>query len=487
MIVDTAKEFLINIVHDLLKLPHETESVEFKCNNQKPEEIGEYISALANTTALLDQENAYMLWGVDDSTHGIVGTDFKPHQAKVGNESLINWLLRLLSPRINFQFHELLLNNIPVVLLEINTAFSHPILFMGQAYIRIGSYKKKLKDFPEKERELWRSFDKSTFEKEIALVNISSEEVLRLLNYSAYFDLMRLPLLDRDGVLETFKAEGMISDSSSGHWNITNLGAILFAKKLSDFPHLQRKAIRVILYKGDGRFETIREVVNERGYAVGYEEIIKNIMLQTPSKEVIGQAFRREITMFPEIAIRELVANAMMHQDFHARGTSVMIEIFSHRIEMTNPGLPLVKIDRFLDSPPKTRNEALISFMRRAGICEERGSGIDKVVLETERHQLPPPVFQKTDEHTRVILFAHKPLNDMDKTEKVLACYLHASLKYTLQSFMTNTSLRERFAIEPHNSALASRIIADAIKAGLIRCRDESVGSRARTYLPWWA
>ena len=485
--MDTAKNFLINIVQDLLKLPHETESVEFKCNNQKPEEIGEYISALANTAVLLDQENAYMLWGIDDSTHKIVGTNFKPNQTKVGNEELINWLLRLLSPRINFKFHELLLDNdITVVLLEINTAFNHPVMFMGQAYIRIGSYKKKLKDFPEKERELWRTFDKATFVKEIAVANISSTEVLRLLDYPAYFDLMRLPLLDRDGVLETFKAENMISESSSSSWNITNLGAILFAKKLSDFPLLKRKAVRVILYRGEGRFETIREVVNERGYAAGYEEIIKSIVQQTPSHEVIGQVYRKEIRMFPEPAIRELVANAMMHQDFHARGTSVMIEIFDHRIEMTNPGLPLVRIDRFLDCPPKTRNEALISFMRRAGICEERGSGIDKVVLETELHQLPPPVFQITDEHTRAILFAHKPFNDMDKTDKVLACYLHASLKYTLQSFMTNTSLRERFAIEPQNSALASRIIADAIKAKLIKCRDESVGSRARKYLPWW-
>lgn len=84
-----------------------------------------------------------------------------------------------------------------------------------------------------------------------------------------------------------------------------------------------------------------------------------------------------------------------------------MIEIFSDRMEITSPGLPLIKTERFLDSPPKSRNETLASFMRRIGICEERGSGIDKVVFQTERFHLPAPAFETTNEHTRAVLFSH--------------------------------------------------------------------------------
>ncbi len=191
--------------------------------------------------------------------------------------------------------------------------------------------------------------------------------------------------------------------------------------------------------------------------------------------------------MFPELAIRELVANALIHQDFHQSGTEPMIEIFSNRMEITNPGLPLVQTDRFLNSPPKSRNEALASFMRRVGICEERGSGIDKVVFQTEFYQLPAPIFETTDEHTRAILFSHKALAEMDKADRVRACYLHSCLRYAQRDFMTNSTLRERFGIDAKNSAMVSRIINDAIAVGSIRCHDDSVGSKARKYLPSWA
>ncbi len=98
--------------------------------------------------------------------------------------------------------------------------------------------------------------------------------------------------------------------------------------------------------------------------------------------------------------------------------------------EITNPGRPLVKTDRFLDSPPKSRNEALASFMRRIGVCEERGSGVDKVIFQTEFYQLPAPLFEETDEHTRSVLFAHKDFKDMGKEDRIRACYLHACLQY---------------------------------------------------------
>ena len=292
---------------------------------------------------------------------------------------------------------------------------------------------------------------------------------------------------NRIGILKALKSEEMIVESKSRNWNITNFGAILFAKKLSDFSHLKRKSVRVIQYKGTSKLEVIREESSDRSYAVGYEDLIKTIMQLIPSNEIIEQAFRKKISMFPELAIRELVANAMIHQDFHIRGTSIMVELFANRIEITNPGLPLVKTDRFLDSPPKSRNEAIASFMRRVNICEERGSGIDKVVIETERYQLPAPVFRTTDEHTITILCAHKPLNKMDKSERMQACYLHAALKYVQRDYLTNTSIRQRFGIEEQNMAVASRIIRETLDAGLIRLFDKNAAPKLRKYIPYWA
>lgn len=394
----------------------------------------------------------------------------------------------MLSPKINFRFYELTVDEQPIVLLEIGAAFRHPVQFKNTEFIRIGSYKKKLKDHPEKERELWRVFDQIPFEREIAAENMSSEEVLRLLDYPAYFDLLNLPLPEsRDGIFSMLQADEMIEPDKSGKWNISNLGAILFAKKLADFRGLKRKAVRVVVYKGENRVETLREQEGARGYACGFEGLIGFILGFLPSNEVIGKALRREVPMLPELAIRELVANTIIHQDFHITGTGPMVEIFTNRMEITNPGLPLVTTDRFLDSPPKSRNEAIASFMRRIGVCEERGSGIDKVVFQTELYQLPAPIFETTDEHTRSILFAQRELKEMDKVDRVRACYLHACLKYVQRDFMTNASLRERFGIASKNSAMASRIIKDALLAERIRCYDDTVGSKAKKYLPWWA
>jgi len=488
MTVDRSTEYLLSLLNELRKLPKETEWVEFKHNNDNPETIGEYLSALANGASLMGKVHAYLVWGVDNDSREIIGTTFDPTTAKVGNEELESWLLRLLKPKINFRFYPLLVDKRPLVLMEIGAAFRHPVRFKNTEFIRVGSYKKKLKDFPEKERELWRVFDRTPFEREIAAENMTAEEVLKLLDYPAYFDLLSLPLPEgRDGILTALAGDEMIAPGRGGKWSISNLGAVLFAKHLADFRPLRRKAMRVVLYKGEGRVETVREQEGTKGYAAGFEGLIGFVTNLLPSNEVIGQALRKEVPMFPELAIRELVANAIIHQDFHATGTTPMVEIFSHRMEITNPGLPLVKTDRFLDSPPKSRNEALASFMRRIGVCEERGSGVDKVVFQTEFYQLPAPLFETIEEHTRAVLFAHRELRDMDKDDRIRACYLHVCLRYVQRDIMTNTTLRKRFGIEDKNSATASRIIKETLDAGLVRPYDESASRKFMRYVPFWA
>lgn len=488
MTVDRNSEYLIGLFHELRKQPKETEWIEFKHDNDDPEKIGEYLSALANSAALLGKINAYMLWGVENDSHAIVGTGFSPSRKKVGNEELESWLLHLLSPKINFYFYELTIDSLPVVLLKISAAFQHPVRFKNQDFIRVGSYKKRLQEHPEKERELWRVFDRTPFESEIAAENMLAEDVVRLLDYPSYFDLLNVPLPEtRDGILASLESDEMIARNVSGTWNVTNLGALLFAKKLSDFHGLKRKAIRVIVYRDNSRVETVREQEGSKGYACGFEGLISFVLNLLPTNEVIGQAIREEAPMFPALAIRELVANALIHQDFQQTGTGSMIEIFASHLEITNPGAPLIKVERFLDSPPKSRNEALASFMRRIGVCEERGSGVDKVVFQTEYYQLPAPVFEETSEHTRCVLFAHREFRNMDKQDRIRATYLHACLRYVQRDFMTNSSLRERFGIEEQNSAMASRIIKDALEAGEIRQFDESASRKYMKYVPSWA
>lgn len=488
MSADRPPEYLRGLITELRKLPEETGWLEFKENNDDPQEIGEYLAALSNTAALEGKANAYLVWGVRNHTHEVVGTQFRPGRAKKGNEDLESWLLRLLSPRLHFRFHEFDYDGQPVVLLEIPRASGHPVQFQGTEFIRVGSHKEKLKDQPQIERELWRIFDAKPFEELIAMERQDGPAVLELLDYPAYFSLLKQPLpSDRDGILERLASDRMIAACQAGGWDITNLGAILLAKDLNAFRGLSRKSVRAIVYEGKGRLKTKSERGGRKGYAAGFEGLIDYVNALLPRNEVIGKALREEVPMYPEPAVRELIANALIHQDFSMSGTGPMVEIFDGRMEITNPGRPLVSTDRFLDSPPRSRNETLASFMRRAGICEERGSGVDKVVFETELYQLPAPIFETSDDATRAVLFAHMALKDMGREDRVRACYLHACLRYVERDPMTNSSLRQRFGIEERNSAIASRIIRETMEDGWIKPYDPEQGKKYAKYLPHWA
>lgn len=408
-------DYLASVVRELCKLAKETEWVELKRNNDNPREIGEYLSALSNGAALADKAFAYLLWGVDDSTRAIVGTTVTPMSDKIGNEELESWLLRQLSPKLNFRFHEVTVEGHRVVLLEVERARRQPTQFEGIEYCRVGTYKKKLKDYPEKERELWRVFDRTPFEDGVAREHASADDVLALLDYPSYFTLLDRPLpSNKANILTALEEDRLIRKNEAGTWDVANLGAVLFAKRLVEFGPLGRKTVRVVVYDGPGRLVTLKEHDLPKGYAAGFEGMVTLINGLIPANEVIGQALRKTVPMYPELAVRELVANALIHQDFFVTGAGPMIEIFSDRMEVTNPGKPLVAIERFVDNPPRSRNEAIASLMRRMGICEERGSGVDKVVWQTELAQLPAPLFEVPNDSTRAVLFAHRSLTRMD-------------------------------------------------------------------------
>jgi len=216
---------------------------------------------------------------------------------------------------------------------------------------------------------------------------------------------------------------------------------------------------------------------------VDFVGIIDYINTLLPSNEEIKKALRVEKKTYPEVAIREFVANALIHQDFSITGTAPLIEIFTNRIEITNPGIPLIDVDRFIDHPPKSRNEHLASLMRRFGFCEESGSGVDRALIEIEIFQLPAPKFETYDEFTRITLLAPLGINNMTEEDKIRACYQHCVLKYlTKTERMTNTSLRERLGIKESNYPAASKIIRLTINKRLIK-----EAEKAKEYVPWWA
>lgn len=481
-------ENLDRLVIELCKLPNETQWVEFKHNNYMPEMIGQDISALANSATLHEKSCAYMLWGVDDTTHEIIGTEFNLQTVKKGQQELENWLRSLLSKNADFEFHTVTVEDKNVGVLIIQRAVNQTVMFQKVDYVRVGSYTKKLSEYPALQAQLWDRLRASKFEERLAKQDLDLVTALGMLEYSTYFDLVRIPQpTNAEGICYYLEEEHILIRQDNGLHAITNLGAILFAKKLSDFPRLSRKAVRVVQYKGSNRLNMLKEYDGTKGYAVGFEGLLGFIDALLPTAEVINGALREKKTAYPSLAIREAVGNALIHQDFSIPGTGPVVEIFDGRIEITNPGTPMVDIKRIVDNPPRSRNEKLAELMRRLRICEELGTGWDKIVISCELQMLPAPRIDLYEENTKVTLYAEMPFSSLSAEDKLWACYLHACVKQVENEQLTNTTLRERFGLKPSSSGSVSRLIKEAVNMKLIKPLDPETAPRYMRYIPYWA
>jgi ATP-dependent DNA helicase RecG len=322
---------------------------------------------------------------------------------------------------------------------------------------------------------------------EPSLTALDPQHVIDLLDTQTFFELLKQPYpTTRSGVLDRLAGERLI-DVCNGTYSIRRLGGLLLAKKLDQFPDLYRKAARVVVYTGTSKLITRIDQLGSRGYAVGFRGLVDFVMGQLPQNEIIENALRKEVKLINEDAIRELLANALIHQDFCVAGASPMIEIYSNRVEISNPGEPIVPVERFIDGY-QSRNERLADLMRRMHICEEKSSGIDRVVHTAEVYQLPAPDFRAGHRRTLVTVFGPKPFDEMDRDDRIRACYQHCALKWVFSERMTNQSVRERFGLGATKAAIASQIIAATIEEGFIK-PDETAGTSRKfaRYLPFWA
>lgn len=317
----------------------------------------------------------------------------------------------------------------------------------------------------------------------------NSEDVVALLDTQIYFDLLnRAYPSTQSAVLQCLEQEGFIRHQASGEWLITHLGAIVLAKNFNKFPaDIARKATRFVLYDGVSKINTREEVEGKCGYAVKFDDLVNFVHSRAPRNRIFEETLRQEQPMFPKQALRELIANALIHQDFSMSGASVMIEMYDDRVEISNPGKPSINVERFIDGY-QSRNETLANAMRRFGVCEEKGSGIDKVINQIENAQLPPPVFKNDEVRTTATLFSHVDFSDMSKDDRIRACYQHCCLRCVSNRQMSNASLRARFGLgnTASDSSIASQVISATKALKLIKPGKNAGSLRYARYLPYW-
>lgn len=462
-----------------LTAPTETEHLEFKEAKQQYDstKLLKYCVALAN------EGGGRLVFGVTDKRpRRVVGSN-----AYSSATDLNNIKARIVEKlRIRAEVTELNHPDGRVLVFEIPARpMGQPMDFEGAYLMRAGEDLVPMT--PDQLRRIFAEGQPDWFSQP-AKENATPDEVIALLDTQTYFELSKLPYpTNRNGVLARLKGESLISQTGSG-WTISNLAAILLAKRLDGFsPALARKSARVVIYEGTDKTRTREDKVHTHGYAVGFEGLVEFVHSSAPLNRSIEQVVREEVKMFPKQALRELIANALVHQDFLASGGSAMIEMYADRIEISNPGKPPINVQRFIDEY-RSRNERLADLMRRLGICEEKGSGIDKVIKATEVYQLPAPDFREGELRTTAILFAHQDFAAMSKADRIRACYQHCCLMYVSNQRMSNQSLRERFGLAESKAATVSGVIGLAKDANLIKADEtETTSTRYARYLPFWA
>jgi len=322
---------------------------------------------------------------------------------------------------------------------------------------------------------------------EAALSDASAQDIIQLLDTQSFFDLLNLPYpSNQENVIARLTEERLIQQTAGGY-SISNVAALLLAKKLQSFQNISRKAIRLVVYEGDSKLQTKLDVTGEKGYAVGFQGLVQYVMSQLPQNEVIEDALRKDTKLVPDVIIRELLANALIHQEFELTGTSPMIEIYANRVEISNPGEPIVPVERFIDGY-QSRNERLADLMRRFGICEEKSSGIDRVIESAEILQLPAPEFLVSFRRTIVVIHGPRSFKNMDRSDRVRACYQHCVLQWVLRKQMSNQSLRQRFGVSEGSGNAISQIISATVEQNLVKNDPTAPDSKKYArYIPAWA
>ena len=475
------------LLHHLLERG-EGPCVEFKEGNADPERIGKYISALSNMASCLGESEAYLVFGIRDEDRSFVGTDVDFDNMKVGSVPLRFYLEQTLSPKGIFEVVSWEQEGKRAVLVKISPAFSATTTFKGEDFGRIGSSLVSLGDHPALRAKVWEKILFSVSELSVALSAKDRDEVLDILDAEAFYKALgyRFPE-EKEPIITRFLGEGFLLARQDGQYDITILGALCLAKTFSAFPRLCGKGIEIVTYGTDSRISSTG--VPKRfdcGFLLSFGEAVEAIETAMGAKEEIRGAYRVRVNPIPEITIREMLSNAVLHQDISSPAP-ILVECFPSRLEIHNEGKLEVAPDRVIDMAPRYENRRFAEVLSRFGIGEGHGTGFDKIVTAIEENHLPPVIVKKEDHGVRVIAWKEKPWKDWEKSEKKKAIYDHVSLRYVNGEKATNESIRQRFGAPDSSKAIVSRLIKECVEEGTIKPADPSAGPRSIHYYPYWA
>ncbi len=386
----------IALIDRLRALPNEAEWYEFKRNHYEPQQLGEYLSALANSACLAGELRGYLVFGVDDGTHEVVGTAFDPYAVKgKGNQDLLPWLSSGLAPNTGFEIHVVDHPGGRVVVFEVAPAKYQPVRFYGVGHVRVGSSKTELSRHPEKERALWARGRDWTGEvcEGATLADLDPAALAKAREqFAVKHPNQENAVPGWDDATFLNKAKVLRQGS------VTNAAILLLGRP--EASTLLSPAVAKISW-------VLKDAANRE---LDYEHfgppfLLAGDRLQGRIRNLIvralpgGTLFPKEITQYDPWVVREALHNCIAHQDYGLHGRVVVVE-FPDRVLLSNVGefLPgdVASVIR-QDAPPRVyRNPFLADAMVELNLIDTQGGGI-KRMFETQRQRsFPLPDYDLT-------------------------------------------------------------------------------------------
>lgn len=354
------------IISEAINLPHETEWIELKTNYWNPDGIGEYISALSNSAAMCGKKFGYMIWGIDNDNHQIVGTNIDFEQ-DIKNEPFKHYLARNLSPSINFEFDEEFIDDKRIILLTIPAAKDIPTEFSKERFIRIGSSKENLRRYPQREGKLWMILSRGL----PSLTNTDSER--QELTFEKLF--MYYVIKGKTISKESFEKNLSLRNEASGKYN-------LLALLLSDDNAI---SVRLSMFNGTKKSDGLKSVKEFGNTCILYAlDAVANYgkdVLNTPLTNETGRVLeRKDVLLFDDDAYREAVINAFVHNDWQGLNAP-QIAVFTDRIEIISHGTlaPEQTYDGFFRGLSVPVNPALAHILMQLNISDRSGKGVPTI------------------------------------------------------------------------------------------------------------
>ncbi|WP_174493916.1 RNA-binding domain-containing protein [Acinetobacter sp. Marseille-Q1623] len=397
-------DYLKNLVFQLVNEPNEQEWLEFKENFHSPEEIGERISALSNGACLANKRYGYLIFGVTDTKQAIVGTTFDPKTKKAkGNEDLEFWLVTRLNPRIDFKIHQLNIDGKNVILFEIPATSGTPVSFLHEAYIRVGSYTKKLKDYPEKAKKLWQSMSTDWSAEICQDATLEDLDPIAITTARQLF-IRKNPRLAEDVPTwddATFLNKARVTIKGK----ITHTAIVLLG--LPESAHFINPAVAQITWilKGaDGVEKDYQHFYTPLLLAV--DEVYQKIRNLKYRYLMDGTLFPEEVDQYDPYIIREALSNAIAHQDYRMRGRITIVEKEDSTLTFQNYGsfLPESIENVILNDTPEQqyRNTFLVNAMMQLNLIDTIGSGIRRMFIKQREKFFPMPDYDLANNRVQV-------------------------------------------------------------------------------------